>query len=204
MLTIVKRSSVFFLLLAWLVTVPVLAAEPTIEDMVGGTYYLGCNLHFSPTSKGRIWADAAMKTPGGEFIPVGSAVRVHMVKSNKRTGKADVVFVLVESGKRYRYTVGEQVVGVAPALRNIARVFVADPALVQVRLNGLTEPDRNGVKAGRVVAGMSREGVLLAIGYPPEFVDPEGMHAACWRYWRDETKIFEVCFDEAGRVTEVR
>ena len=41
--------------------------------------------------------------------------------------------------------------------------------------------------------GMSREGVILAVGYPPEHQTPS-LEADQWSYWRNSHSRFQVYF----------
>ena len=49
---------------------------------------------------------------------------------------------------------------------------------------------------------MSKEGVILAIGYPPvhKTVSLEGK---TWKYWTNRFNTFDVIFDDTGKVESI-
>ena len=64
-------------------------------------------------------------------------------------------------------------------------------------------PDiREAVRLGRVVPGMSREQVLIAVGYPPTHQTPF-LDAPVWHHWTTRTGRYQVSWSEDGFVKEV-
>jgi len=61
---------------------------------------------------------------------------------------------------------------------------------------------RNAILAVKVMPGMTREHVLMAIGYPVAAENPS-LDAPMWRYWRDSWSEYQVNFDEKGLVKSV-
>lgn len=61
---------------------------------------------------------------------------------------------------------------------------------------------RKGIATSRVVLGMSREQVLMAMGYPISSENPH-LDVRMWRYWYSSFSPFTVHFDGSGRVTKV-
>jgi len=61
---------------------------------------------------------------------------------------------------------------------------------------------RDAILAVKVMPGMTREQVLMAIGYPVASENPS-LDAPVWRYWRDSWSEFQVQFDERGLVKTV-
>lgn len=53
--------------------------------------------------------------------------------------------------------------------------------------------DAQGVSMGTVLPGMTRRGVILALGYPPSHVND--LNAPSWRYWRGRHATFTVHFN---------
>lgn len=53
--------------------------------------------------------------------------------------------------------------------------------------------DAQGISMGTVIPGMSRRGVILALGYPPSHVND--LNAESWRYWRSRRATFTVHFN---------
>ena len=54
----------------------------------------------------------------------------------------------------------------------------------------------------RVTKGMSREQVLMAVGYPVSSENPN-LDAKVWRYWLSSFAEFRVTFDDRGLVTDI-
>lgn len=65
----------------------------------------------------------------------------------------------------------------------------------------LSKIDQEGIKIGVVKAGMSKEGVTLAIGYPPMHRTPS-LQSDQWIYWRNRWATMQVVF-ENGKVSRV-
>ncbi|KQW64693.1 cell envelope protein SmpA [Variovorax sp. Root411] len=61
---------------------------------------------------------------------------------------------------------------------------------------------RDAILAVKVMPGMTRDQVLMAIGYPVASENPS-LDAPVWRYWRDSWSEFQVQFDEKGLVKTV-
>jgi hypothetical protein len=62
--------------------------------------------------------------------------------------------------------------------------------------------DKAGIKSGTIAAGMTKQGVIYAIGYPPVTRTPT-IEADQWVYWRSKKKTLVVTFED-GIVTATR
>jgi len=69
-----------------------------------------------------------------------------------------------------------------------------------VSLSGLSDQDLKGVKSGKVVAGMTKRGVMTAFGYPAAHRTPNPEENSVWVYWADRFKTIAINFDAKGRV----
>lgn len=76
-------------------------------------------------------------------------------------------------------------------------------SLKPVSLDGLSAQDRKGVDDGRAYPGMSREGVMIALGYPAAHRTPS-LDATTWIYWTNRFGTVAVDFDADGLVSAVR
>lgn len=72
-----------------------------------------------------------------------------------------------------------------------------------VSLDGLSKLDRKGIKEGQALVGMSRDGVMTALGYPATHRTPS-LDATTWIYWTNRFGTIAVDFDAAGKVKAVR
>ena len=66
-----------------------------------------------------------------------------------------------------------------------------------------SEIDQEGIKKGEALAGMSKEGVKTALGYPAVHQTPS-LKNNSWMYWRNRwnTKVIE--FDADGKVKKIQ
>src|SRR5690606_32617784 len=64
--------------------------------------------------------------------------------------------------------------------------------------------DRQGIREGRAMVGMTRCGVEIALGPPPRHVTPDPASASSWLYWRNRFNKFRIDFDESGRVSRIQ
>jgi hypothetical protein len=59
---------------------------------------------------------------------------------------------------------------------------------------GMSKVDKDGIAAGRASPGMSKAGVIKALGYPPPHATPS-LDSPQWRYWENRWGTFIVHFD---------
>lgn len=67
-----------------------------------------------------------------------------------------------------------------------------------VSTTGFSEIDMKGIKEGTVYRGMSRAGVLAALGYPARHKTPS-LESDSWIYWKTKSDIVAVQFDPKGK-----
>ena len=65
------------------------------------------------------------------------------------------------------------------------------------------EMDLKGIKDGQAAVGMTRAGVMAALGYPAAHKTPS-LDAKTFTYWKDERRSLMVEFDDQGIVTAVK
>ena len=71
-----------------------------------------------------------------------------------------------------------------------------------VSLKGLNKVDLTGVQKGKALIGMTKQGVMTALGYPAAHRTPS-LDDNSWTYWRDRFRTMRVEFDQSGRVSKV-
>jgi hypothetical protein len=71
-----------------------------------------------------------------------------------------------------------------------------------VPLTGLTELDRQGIEQGRALPGMTKRGVMTALGYPAVHRTPS-LKSNIWTYWKNRYLSFRVEFTPDGRVGKI-
>ncbi len=147
--------------------------------------YTLTNLH--PDEERQVLYTANFQQPG--LIPICSEVTL------LRRGEDWLTFQVNATGKRYEYDSHEA--SAEPFIQNVERYF--GPACPTAKLDALTQGEREAVRLGVVIAGMRKEAVVLAIGYPPRRDTPT-LDRPMWTYWRSREHSFFVEFDASGVV----
>ena len=171
---------------AWLALVATTAAAPAAaQDTYSG--FLCCNMR----SDGRWISDINYAESGKFLLPLGTPVTITGYGRQR---------VLVEI-KGQAQALGNDYSRDMP-LDAFAQRYVLreDPA---PRLAAWPEKVQRAVRSARVTRGMTREQVVMAVGYPITSENPH-LDAPDWRYWLHTFQEFRVFFDDAGQVREVR
>lgn len=160
--------------------------DPAMAAQMEGAAYTATNLRYEGD-----WISEAPSLDQG-VIPVGSRLKV--VEYGK-----DRARVLID-GKKMRMGIDH-----APPDKETIRQFVARATTAQdprPLVNGYPKEVRDAVYAGRVVKGMSKEQVLVALGRPRvEFV-PD-LSSKEWAYTVPSNETIYLMFDEGGVLREV-
>lgn len=72
----------------------------------------------------------------------------------------------------------------------------------KAKINSYPAKIRDAIKSARLVPGMTREQVLMSVGYPVTSENPS-LDAKVWRFWLSSFSEFQVVFDNNGRVKEI-
>ena len=64
------------------------------------------------------------------------------------------------------------------------------------------EKVRNAIRDGRVIPGMTREQVIISVGYPPTHRTPR-LDAGVWNHWISRAGRYEVHFNGKGTVEKI-
>ena len=71
-----------------------------------------------------------------------------------------------------------------------------------ISLEGFSELDRKGIKEGKALVGMSKDGVLTALGYPASHRTPS-LLSNSWVYWTNRWGTIRVDYDDGGKVAKI-
>lgn len=127
--------------------------------------YACCNLRYS--------GDWVSDLSSGElpFIPIGSQILVRRLESN-------VAYVVVDE-KRYRlgHDYGRREEKTSEWVDKL--VILNDPT---TKLTRFPASIRAAIEAGKITKGMSREQVIMALGYPATSDTPK-LDASTWKYY---------------------
>ena len=150
----------------------------------GDTYHLNYNFHYT-TERGRRLGSVAnfTKVADHKILPYGSPVKV------KSWGSG---FILVDEKageeinvlSRNRFLRGK-------SLEEYFDLILSDTT---VSYTGLSEIDKKGISEGRPYKGMSKQGVMIALGYPCPYRTPSP-DADVWYYWKNRFANYTVNFE---------
>ncbi|MEN8182679.1 MAG: hypothetical protein ABFS46_09105 [Myxococcota bacterium] len=126
------------------------------------------------------------------LIPMCTPVELVALKGNRLT------FNVLETGRTYAYDYHKA--AVEPFPQHLERYF--GPTCDEAAVSQLGPTDREGIKAGKAMRGMTKEGVIFAIGYPPPHRTPS-LEDSRWLYWQARFKTMAVVFDEQDVVTRI-
>jgi hypothetical protein len=159
-------------------------AIPGIEPT--SAVYTLTNLH-PDNPRPLLWSKNFLR---GGLIPVCTEVAV------TRSHRTAIWFRIPGSKVEYRYQ-NVNSANPRPFRDHLGMVF--GPRCPSEEIDGLAEVDRRHIEAGTVGNGMTKAGVIFAIGYPPEFKTPD-REVDTWTYWRSRVRSFDVVFGPDGRV----
>ena len=78
-------------------------------------------------------------------------------------------------------------------------IVAADP---KKKIAGYSPRLRKAIETARVMPGMTREQVLMAVGYPVSSENPQ-LDSKIWRFWLSSFAEFQVVFGADDRVKEI-
>jgi hypothetical protein len=118
----------------------------------------------------------------------------------KKVGKGSLVFDY--SGAQYEFVLDKHTKGAGISLQQAAQAYFG-PKCDEAKLKSLGKVDQEGIASGKPRIGMTREGVLFAMGRPPFHANPN-LDVSEWMYWRNRFGRTAVQFDDKGKVTTIR
>ena len=148
--------------------------------------YLCCNMR----SDGSWISDSNYAENDKRVVPVGTPVSVTGYGRHRVNVRIDGERQAI--GNDYSRDIG---------LADFARRYVVteDPA---AKIAGYPAKIQDAIKRAKITPGMTREQVLMALGYPISSENPD-LSADLWRYWMSSFAEFQVQFDGNGRVREI-
>jgi outer membrane protein assembly factor BamE (lipoprotein component of BamABCDE complex) len=180
---------------AWLTASCRQAAPPpaTLVQLEGRSLFTCCNLHYEKEdiNDANYWV--------GKLLPAGTPVRIDKVTGDGVTfSAADVKLKLT-----HEYGTKEESLD-----QYLAKVLVAnDP---KPRIAAYPAAVRRAIAKAKVERGMTREQVLVSLGYPATHRTPS-LQGKEWTYWYNPEAqpwynrwvTYQVVFDDAGKVSDV-
>ena len=162
--------------------------EPRVPHPLATQFrYICCNLHYE---KPEITDANYLR---GKLIPLGTRVQILEVRKDsvkfEAAGYPPITLALKYGARNLTM---DQYLG---------RIFLVDDPygrLPKLPPDGKqaveVDKTRRMIEEGTVSVGMTREQVLMAIGYPPADRTP-ALDAPTWKYWASRGDTFEIYFD---------
>ncbi len=69
-------------------------------------------------------------------------------------------------------------------------------------ISGFSELDKKGIKSGNPFIGMTKQGILLALGYPAKHKTPS-LKSRYWIYWKNKWLTVIIKFSSSGKVIDI-
>ena len=160
------------------------------QSMIGppGVYTL-VNLH-PDNQRSRLYA-VNFQQPG--LIPVCSQVELLELKKDL------LRFRVEKTNRTYDYI--NHKAAAEPFEDHLRRSF--GPECLANEIEALSELDQTGISQGQALPGMSKRGVVFALGPPPRHTTPD-LDANQWVYWIHRFNRFRITFDPDGYVSEIQ
>lgn len=163
------------------------APSPSQLPFKSGTIlFLRTNLHHEK----REISAANFQLPG--LLALGTEIKVESIN------RSQFKFQRMDTKEKFVYEYHKQA---GENLKtHLSRIFSTEPVFLPE--DRLTAIEISGIRDGKVVIGMSRFAVILAIGLPPKQENPD-LYAVSWRYWIKRFNTMKIVFDENGLVSEI-
>ena len=181
--TLLRRS---VLLLCGVIFLASIGCEESLKQSAGGeTYYLRYNFHYT-TEKGQAKGSIANYTnmTAHMILPYGSQVRV------ESDGSKAFILVDQKSGRKIEVLAPSKFLAGKSLSEYLDLILSKTP----VSYTGLSEIDMKGISEGKPYNGMSKKGVMIALGYPCPHMTPSP-DADVWYYWKNRFAYYAVNFE---------
>ena len=170
-----------------------------IEVMAGGeVMYNRFNIHAQADGKGLLKSSYANYTdPPNDHVIIPSNTKI-LIKPWKRFRKNFGFRYELPDGRLGVFEVPERRVGVS--VEEYEELILSPKP---VPMKGFSAVDMKGIKKGKAYKGMTKKGVMTALGYPAAHRTPS-LDDNQWIYWRNRIRNFTVEFNSKGIVVNVR
>jgi hypothetical protein len=182
-----KKTAFISLLIACLSAAPALHAQ---DIKKGDKLQTLSNLH--PDMAKRLLYATNYQQAG--LIPVCTDVTVTKIN------KGEMVFDY--QGVAYTFEYDKHQKGAGVSFQDVVKAYFG-PACDKAKMNALGAADKDGIRAGQPKIGMTKAGIVFAMGRPPFHANPN-LDANYWLYWRNKFGKTGLEFDEKGKLTGIR
>lgn len=168
-------------------------SEGRDKFLIEGPVYLKVNIHYQNNGKDCKASYANYTNPGAGHVILGVNTPVQIKKWG---GKGFIIVDTITNTEIFfEYHEARMQMSMEEYL---SRITSGSP----VNLDTLSDTDKKGIKDGIATAGMTKNGVMMALGYPATHKTPSP-DSNRWIYWSNRFKTLAVNFDENGIVTNI-
>lgn len=182
-----KKAAVIPLMLACLAAAPALHAQ---DIKKGDKVQTLSNLH--PDMAKRLLYSTNYQQAG--LIPVCTDVTVTKIN------KSEMVFDY--QGVTYTFAYDKHTKGAGVSFQDVVKTYFG-PACEKSKIDALSAPDKEGIRSGQPKIGMTKAGIVFAMGRPPFHANPN-LDANYWLYWKNKFGKTGLEFDDKGKLTGIR
>ena len=166
-------------------------SQLAVSEITKGKYQTLANLH-SDVNRALLYT-LNYQLQGG-LIPMCEEIEITKIKKK--------ALVFIWQGREFTMKWEKHTKGAGKSLQDVAQVFFGDKCDAD-KVKKLSKVDQDGITRGVPIVGMSKQGVLYALGRPP-FHANYSTEANNWTYWRNKFARMVITFDEKGKVSSIR
>jgi hypothetical protein len=148
------------------------------------------NLHPDPKRK----VLYAINYQLSSILPMCAKVKIEDI------GKKEIEFVY--EGVTYSYLWDKHTRKAGQSLEQNFKQYFGS-SCDQAKVASLSQTDQSGIQSGKPKVGMTKEGILFAMGRPPIHANPS-LDGNTWMYWSNKWTRRAIDFDDKGVVTQIR
>jgi hypothetical protein len=161
---------------------------PTVPSpLTGQSRYLCCNMHYDKTEI------TDVNYLQGANVPLGTQVQILEVKKNSVKFQPAGHPALTLSFRHGRKMMTFE--------QYLDRIFLTEDPRAKLpkpprdrKQAAAVEKVRKAIEEGVIEPGMTKEQVLMAVGYPPAHRTPS-LESSVWTYWTNRWSTYQVYFD---------
>lgn len=171
-----------------------LISEAKSNYIIEGPVYLKFNIHYQDNGKDMKASYANYTNPGNghKILRANTPVKV---KSWRRKG---FIIVNADTNEEIYFEYHE-----ARMQMSAAEYLAKMTSKTKVNLSSLSEKDNKGIRDGRASVGMTKNGVMTALGYPATHRTPS-LESDTWVYWTNRFGTIAIIFDKDGLVSRIQ
>ncbi len=188
----VRVRSAFVLILASACAAPLASAkDPPGGLKVGDKMVALANLH--PDMQRHLLYTLNYQLPG--LIPVCAEVTVTEIHAKK--------LAFNYNGQVYELEYDSFTKNANISFQDAVKGIFFGASCDKAKMESLGKIDHDGIRTGTPHVGMTREGILFAMGRPPFHANPD-LTSDTWMYWRNRFGKLAVEFGPDGKVSAIR